>query len=63
MDFNQKTFRKMSITSNSLLEYERIGITPKKDIQPFRSSYKPPQYHFVVAWQMEEDKKQEVRQY
>ena len=63
MDLKQKTFRKISSVSDTLLEYERIGITPKKDIQPFRSSYKPPQYHFVVAWQMEEDKKKEVRQY
>lgn len=63
MEFKQKTFRKMSLNANTPLEYERIGITPKKNLQPLRSSYKPPQYHFVVAWQLEEDNKQEVRQF
>ena len=53
----------MSLNANTPLEYERIGITPKKNLQPLRSSYKPPQYHFVVAWQLEEDNKQEVRQF
>lgn len=55
MQSEQRTLKKMSFTSGQWVGYERFSYTPKKDIEPVRSSFRPGAYHFVVEWQMEEE--------
>ena len=55
MDIVKRTVRKESFVPRFTTGYERLGFTPKKDLQVFRTGFKPPKYSYVVEWQMDED--------
>jgi hypothetical protein len=51
----QRNLRRASLVTPHPAGYQRFSYTPKKDIDPVRSSFRPGPYQFIVEWQLEEE--------
>ena len=54
METQKKTLKKLSFKPEYAAGNERFGFTSRRDMPPIKTEFTPPQYTYIVEWQLEE---------